>query len=258
VIAYYGYYDASAAYRQVTMPFGGVVLILSFGDPLLMRHPAGDGDPEVRNSFIAGLHDSHGIIESAGVSHGIQVDLTPLGAHLLTGLPMHLLANRALDLDDVFGAEGGELVEGLAEVTSWAARFAVLDAFIQGRIAESRPPSGVLWAYRTLSRTAGSASIGSLADSLGYSRKHLITQFREHVGLPPKTFARILRFDRAVQTLRRTSEPDLTRVAVDCGYFDQAHFNKEFREFSGMTPGEFVARRVLPFGGAIEPIDRQG
>jgi AraC-like DNA-binding protein len=62
------------------------------------------------------------------------------------------------------------------------------------------------------------------------------------VGLPPKTMARILRFDRAVQRLR-ADHPDFAQIAIDCGYYDQAHFNREFREFSGMTPSQFLARR---------------
>jgi AraC-like DNA-binding protein len=109
----------------------------------------------------------------------------------------------------------------------------------------------MLWAYATLRRTSGGASMASLAEALGYSQKYLIAQFREHLGLPPKTLARVMRFESAVRTIRSEHRPDWAQIVVDCGYYDQAHLIREFKQFAGMTPGEY-ASRLLPGEASIK------
>jgi AraC-like DNA-binding protein len=256
VVKYQGYRDeVPGGYRQITLPSGDFILIFNFGAPIRMLEPFFRGEGEEHRSFLAGLHDTHGLIQSAGLSYGVQVNLTPMGARLLTGMAMSELTNRVLALDDVFGSQAGELVERLEAAPEWAERFDVVDRSIARRIAAATGPMpGVAWAYRALHRTGGRASIASLAEEMGWSQKHLIHQFREHIGLPPKTLARVLRFDRAVAMVRASDPVDWAGVAAGCGYYDQAHLIRDFREFSGMTPGEFVARG----GGTasiIEPAD---
>jgi transcriptional regulator GlxA family with amidase domain len=79
---------------------------------------------------------------------------------------------------------------------------------------------------------------------LGWSHRRLIARFRDQIGLAPKTFARVIRFDRAVRQLRTATSRSFAEIAFDCGYFDQAHMNREFREFAGTTPGTFVAAQL--------------
>jgi AraC-like DNA-binding protein len=81
--------------------------------------------------------------------------------------------------------------------------------------------------------------VASLAGRLGWSRKRLAARFNEHVGLPPKTVARIARFDRARTLAEPPRRPDWTRLAAECGYYDQSHLIKEFRAFTGRTPETF-------------------
>jgi AraC-like DNA-binding protein len=232
------------------MPSGDVVLIISFGPTIDVTDP---GDPygslERHSSFVAGLHDSYAVTEHAGKQNGVQVDLTPLGAFQFFGLPMSAVAHRVTPFEDVFDREAPLLAERLYEGPTWEARFSLLDATIAARLAERLPASpDVAWAWRRLSETDGRVAVGALTDELGCSRRHLTARFREQVGMPPKTFARILRFDRAVRRLRRDGEERLVEIAYDCGYYDQAHFNRDFRRFAGSTPSEFLARR-LPDGG---------
>jgi AraC-like DNA-binding protein len=120
-----------------------------------------------------------------------------------------------------------------------------VDAFVASRLAEAPPPSpSVAWAWKRLGENRGRLDIGALAGELGCSRKHLIAQFREQVGLPPKTVARILRFRGVLESLERANGTRLAEVAQECGYYDQAHLNRDFREFAGITPTEFLDRRL--------------
>lgn len=250
---YLGYHDETGGFRQITTPSGGVVLILNLGDPYRIQNSAGVA-PERFDSFIAGLSDVPGYVESTGLSAGVQVNLTPIGARLVTGLPMHLLTNAVLNVEDAFGPIGGELMERLREAATWGARFQIIDSFIQARLlAANERPEAMVWAYATLRRTGGAASIGSLADALGYSQKHLIAQFRDHLGLSPKTLARVMRFERAIGMIRSAGRPDWAQIVLDCGYYDQAHLIREFRQFAGMTPGEYASRLLPGDANIMEP-----
>jgi AraC-like DNA-binding protein len=224
----------------------GIVMIINFGPPLRVTDPRGCTRSVEVDSFIAGLHDSYVLTDSAARSLGLQVNLTPLGAHQVLGLPMDTLANGVYALEDVLGRRGRDLVEHLRNLPDWETRFDTLDTFITCRVAAARTPSaGVEWAWQQLAATRGRARIGSLTSELGWSRQRLIHGFREQVGMPPKTVARILRFQRAVRILKAGRQVRWTELALDCGYYDQAHMIREFGEFAGRTPTEFM-RQSLP------------
>ena len=118
------------------------------------------------------------------------------------------------------------------------------------QLADARPPSAdVARAWNALVQSRGKTPIGWICDRLGRSRRHLAVLFREQIGVSPKTTARILRFERAVALLER-GEHGLAELAFECGYYDQAHLNRDFREFADASPAAF-ARRIVPEGGVI-------
>jgi AraC-like DNA-binding protein len=254
VWGYCGYFESTAGRtRRVELSSGVVGLIIGFGPPVGIAYPRlRSGSTAHVTSFVAGLHDSYAVAESTGWQHGVEIDLTPIGAHMLLGVPMDSLANRVVELEHVLGRFAARLAEQLYETESWPARFDLLDAAIASRLAAAREPApAISWAWRRLNETGGRLGIGALADELGSSRQYLVTKFREAIGLPPKTLARILRFQRAIQLLERADHARLTRVARECGYYDQAHFNRDFHHFAGSTPSEFLARRLPDRGGVL-------
>ena len=230
-----------------------VTLILNFGPPLRVGGPT---EPTAeRGSFVAAITDTYAITEHDGVSHGLQVDFSPLGAHMLLGLPMHELSALVIPLEEVLGREAPRLVEALAEAPGWPARFEMLDRFVLTRVEAARRPSpDVAFAWSRLVETSGRIPIASLASELGCSRRHLVGRFREQVGPAPKTAARIMRFAGAVRQLGLDDGSRFAEIAGDCGYYDQPHLNRDFRELAGTTPSEFVASRLPDgFGFAADP-----
>lgn len=125
VLSYGGYFELSTRpMRRLEVPFAGIPLIISLGPTLLV-------DGVRHGSFVAGLDDSVTITEYAGEQRCIQVNLTPLGARRLFGLPMSELARRVVALDEILGRRpAAELVERLREAFDWEARFAILDALL--------------------------------------------------------------------------------------------------------------------------------
>ena len=230
--------------RRRELPTGVVPIIVSFGLPWELTLGPG-GAPQTRTSFVAGLTDSYATSEHAGAADCMQFDLTPLGAQMFLGLPPGELTGHVIEFADVIGPDGARLVQRLAEAPGWAPRFALLEQAIVRRLADARAPSReVAWAWWRLVDTDGAAPVGDLARELGWSHKRLITRFREQIGLPPKRYARLLRFGLVVDELRFRDEVDLAELALRCGYYDQAHFNRDFRAFAGTTPTDALAERL--------------
>lgn len=251
---YLGYREHTAAplvRQEVAGAF--VVLILGWGAALDVTDPraAGRGASGV-NAFVAGPFDGCCTTRTEGEGVGVQVLLTPPAARRLLGLPLGELANRVLPVDRI-GGWLARLREELAEAPDWPGRFARLDAALTSRLTGNGPVDPrLLGAWRSLA--AGRVGVGAVADELGWSRRHLAVAFRREFGQPPKTVARLVRFQRAYATLGRElvtaplddggasgvtvagGGPGWAELAVRCGYYDQSHLIRDFRQFAGRTP----------------------
>jgi AraC-like DNA-binding protein len=241
VTSYYGYREEPGVpTRRREGPGSDIVVILSFdtswwiGDALDPAAPGGRF-----SSFTGGMREGQVLTEHAGRSHGMQVNLSPHAARAVFRVPMDSLAERIVPLEDLLGRRATLLVEQLQETPNWAGRFAVVDAALASWLADEHPPQpAVEWAWQQLRATHGRVRVSRLAEELGWSRKRLVAGFREHVGLPPKTVARVLRFEQAVRLAEQTDLGWL-EIAFRCGYYDQAHLSRDFRAISGCTPGTF-------------------
>ncbi len=169
---------------------------------------------------------------------GVLVELTPPGAYTMLGVPLWELANTVIDVADVLGRKAEQLVDRLAETPGWRARLALLDNSLAIRAAVGpQPAPQVVWAWQQLCRSSCHIPIAQLADEVGWTRRHLLTRFRQQIGLAPKTVSRVIRFQRALQLLQQPgSRPSVGSVAQLTGYSDQAHLTREFRALAGVTP----------------------
>ena len=199
-------------------------------------------------SFTAlsgGLHSTPALIRHNGNQHGIQAALTPLGARTLFGLPAAELATTVVDLGVLLGPVASELVDRLRSAPTWTERFLQLDAVL-ARIAVDRgkPDPEVGWAWQRLTTSHGGLGVGALAAEVGWSRRHLGERFRREYGLTPKEAARVIRFDTARHLLQAPGRPGLADVAARCGYYDQAHLTREWRELAGCPPTTWLAEEL--------------
>lgn len=252
VVHYCGYDEETGTFRRrLEAPAPRVPLIFNFGPPVAVRAPMAGGDWQRHgNGFVAGLHDTYALVESSGSQSGVEVYLTPVGAGLVTGVPMRDLKDRVVGLDELFGTPGGLVREELLEAAGWQERFAIVDRFLLARLSKAEPPPPSLaWALSRLHSTRGAIEIGSLTDELGCSRRYLISLFNDRVGLPPKLFARILRFEHALE-LANGGGIGWAEVAQRCGYYDQAHMIYDFKQFTGHSPAAYRALK-LPDGGGV-------
>ena len=254
---YRGYRDAAPAARiQRESATSVIPLVFEFAAGWRVASPGSAYAPERLRGFVAGLSDAYALVEPAGAIEGVQVDLTPIGARRLLGVPMHELANRAVSLEALVGRPAAFLTEVLVNTPGWAGRFGVLDAALSHRLEDSGEVSAeVEWAWVTLERSGGRVAIGELCSELGWSRKRLVARFREDIGLPPKTAARIIRFERLQRRLRlKALTPALSQkarefawadLALECGYADQAHLVREVRRLAGVTPTQLLRETIV-------------
>jgi AraC-like DNA-binding protein len=253
VIDYLGYRErACTPVRRLHPPFAGIPMIVTFGPSIDIINGDRPTERGVFRSFLAGVHDGHVFTEFEGEQVGFQVNFTLLGAYRFLNIAMSDIANRCLDLGDLLGdAEAERLADSLHDAAGWPERFDLMDSFLLERLRRGQPMSpDVAWALKSLQASHGARSIGALSRDLACSRKTLIRRFHAQVGSSPKAVASILRFAHAVERIRATDEERWADLAIACGYYDQAHFNRDFRRYSGRTPREFCAS-LLPDGGGV-------
>ncbi|MFD5137201.1 helix-turn-helix domain-containing protein [Streptomyces sp. NPDC058378] len=225
--------------------------VISLSDPLEMAAGVDDGAPVNRFGSVAGGPMCRSVaIHHDGRQHGVQVSLTPLGARAVYGMPAAALAHQLVPLDALLGSLGAELTDRLRAATSWTARFAVLDevfllAVGRGgdRVPRVRPEVAEAW--RRLAAARGRVQVGAVAAELGWSRRYLTERFRDEVGLSPKTFARVLRFEHAHELATAHDPLPWAAVATLSGYADQAHLVRDWGEFTGRSPTVWRRGEVL-------------
>jgi AraC-like DNA-binding protein len=231
---------ACGRFRQVETASLIVPLVIGFGEAFpigLGREPL---PTETYGSFTSGLYAGPIVIHSTGAMECVQVNFTPLGAWRFFGLPMSELTSRVVSLDDLGDRPIRELQLRLADLPSPAKRLDLVTAFVAERLARSDAPDAATdSAYRLMLARNGDIGISSVAARLDWSRKHLAERFHTTIGVAPKTLARIMRFNHA-QSLAR-ADGDWADIAAACGYADQAHLAREFKEFSGSTPTAWKA-----------------
>jgi AraC-like DNA-binding protein len=234
--------------RHRGLPSPYLTLILTLDEPLsIAAHPDLRDPPGDYVALLGGLHTSPAVIDVPGRQSGVQVALGPLGARALLGLPAGGLAGIDVHAEDVLGADARYAQERLREAADWPGRFAVVDAWLLGRLREARlrdtglPPE-VREAWRLLRAAGGLVRVAAVAEEVGWSERHLRNRFLAEVGLTPKAAARVIRFDLARRRLaQRPHAPDLAGLAADHGYADQSHLDREFTALAGCAPSAWLA-----------------
>ena len=245
IVAMTGYHETAAgrfAQRQTASLI--VPLIISFGTPFLIALGRAPDAFDRQLSFAAGLYAGPVYIESDGLAACVQVDFTPLGAYSFFGGAVTELVGSMIDIGDVLGHDGRRLREQLGAVTCWQQRFDLIEDFVLARVGRAPSPE-IVFAYRRLARSAGSARITALASEIGWSRKHLVERFRSELGLAPKAVARLMRFHKASRLAQSGTAGGWAAIAAESGYADQAHLAREFAEFAGEPPTAWARRLAL-------------
>jgi AraC-like DNA-binding protein len=189
-------------------------------------------------SVFSGAHTGPLFIDTR--AHVMGVHFKPGGAFRFLGVPGREIANTHVDLEALWGRLAQDLREQLLAAANPARRFRVLENALATRLENTLGEHrAVRAALEIFARDAGEAKIRDLAAHLGLSQRHFIRVFSDQVGVTPKQFGRVQRFQRALHLAQSCDAPDWADIAAICGYFDQSHLIHDFQLFSGLSPTEF-------------------
>ena len=253
IITHVWYGVGSVAYaRDRILPRASSLLLINVGPPqyMVLRGP-----PEQRVPFtdiwFSGISDTAIDTEAPLGSAVVGVAFTATGAATMLRLPPRLTANQTGSLESLIGTEARSLHQRLLETPDAVSRLVCVEDFLLRRcLSGSGIHPLVNWASQILAASGGRVGTRELVRESGYSRKHLATLFKEHIGLAPKTVGRIHRFQSALNTISANDSPDWCRLALNVGYYDQAHMINDFRDLSGLTPRE-ISRMARPDANSV-------
>ena len=230
------------------LPTGDMSLIINlYEDCSRVYNP---NDPRkyktLSGAILVGPYSGYTVIDTAEQRSTMGVIFKPGGAIPFFKLPADELQDTDVSLDAVWGREGGQLRERLLDAKTPKLKFDVLERALLGRIAKPPDPPhpAVRFAVGNFRRLPNRA-ISSVTAQIGLSERRFIQLFAQQVGLTPKLFCRVQRFQGVLRQIARNAEAiDWTEIALSCGYFDQAHFIHDFRGFSGINPSSYVANKT--------------
>lgn len=227
------------------LPSTAVDLIITLAGPIdVVQMPNATQRPSAFTALVNGLQDAPAIFRQDRDVFGLHVFISPVGVRAVLGVASAEISSLVLNLSDIWGGSGGDLIEMLFAKT-WRQRFAILDRGFASKLNPVRPQPEISWAWERLAKTHGSVAVQQLADEIGYGRRHFSERFREAIGIAPKLASRLFRFERACRLIA-DQRPGLAQVAIACGYYDQAHLTREWYALAGCSPKAWIARE-LPF-----------
>jgi AraC-like DNA-binding protein len=196
-------------------------------------------------SVLSGVQSRFQVIDTAEQEYVAGVAFKAGGTVPFMRVPAHETSEADIPLDALWGRRRtATLREQLLEAHGIDAKLDVLEAALLEMWTPPGQHPAVSFALSVFDRAPTTTKMAAVSDAIGLSAKRFIERFKIEVGLTPKRYCRIRRFQRAVALVNHGRHVDWSQVALDCGYFDQAHFINDFRSFAGLTPTGYLAART--------------
>jgi AraC-like DNA-binding protein len=215
-------------------------LVIGFQYRGKLSHLHNEQQIQLQPSGLTGLHDRFRIFRSSADTGTLLVYFKPAGAAVFFRQPIHELFGQSISLDNLVLRSGLLIAEEqLCEAIKDKDRIKVIEGFLVSRMQQGAPDQLVAAALSLIHQTKGTIRIKQLMEQLHTSQSPLEKRFRQVVGTSPKKFASIVRFKHTIQQYHPLSP--LTGLGYEAGFYDQAHFIKEFKNFTGDTPDNFFS-----------------
>jgi AraC-like DNA-binding protein len=236
--------------RERILPSGHTQVIVNLARDYLLDCPEGQPERRSPGAAVVGARSIYEIVNTSDMADLIGIVFQPDGFSVFAHDRSDLFSNRGVDLEDVWGAPVRALRNRLLELPTPQQRLHCLERFLGQTFAASlfapRPlhHCAVDYALRRFAYAPSVVTVREVARGTGWSERRFSQVFREQVGLSPKVWCRLRRFQRAVKELHAGLDVPWAKLALDCGFHDQSHFANEFRAFSGVDVTTYSANRT--------------
>ncbi len=225
--------------RNTIVPDGCMKLIFHYGDTY-KHYPKEGGSLILPRCFLIGQLTKPYQVEPTGETGTFFVCFRPNGFLPFATMPIKELENTAVPLEKLFGQEGEEIGQKILNATSTSDRIEMIETFLLNYLTDKQTIDNVVKAtIETILTGNGQISVHGLSEKNNINRRQLVRKFALAIGLSPKQLSKTIRIQATLKTLLTTKVESLTDLAYENEYFDQAHFIKDFKEFTGLTPKEF-------------------
>lgn len=208
--------------------------------------------------WISGMHKNFLSISAHQDSEMFVIQLKPYGGFPFFHIPIHQLNDRVVSATEILGEEMLELRKKILVAKTVQEKFLIAKKWLFSRFDLSKIPSSELLDIVQELRVQPLKAHKKIIQSYPHSQKHLIGQFKKFCGLTPKVFHRIMRFNEILMEIHAQKGINWAQIAYNFGYTDQSHFIKEFKEFSGFNPSEFISLALEEEEPNFFPLDRDG
>jgi AraC-like DNA-binding protein len=214
-------------------------LIFLYGDTY--KHHSKSGEiTTLPKCFLIGQLTEPYVIEPVGVTGSFVVQFKPNGFLPFATIPIKEMENTAVPLEKLFGQKGLEIEQRILNANTTTEKIQIIETFLIKLLAERKTIDNVVNStIDTIYTSNGQFSVNEFSKSSNISRRQLARKFSDSIGLSPKQLAKIIRIQTTLKALLNQEITSLTDLAYENEYFDQAHFIKDFKEFTGLTPKEF-------------------
>jgi len=240
-----GYVQAHGQERL--LPDGSMTIAINLGEQRISRYP--DAPPGCYASavtqVICGARSTYMVADTANMITTFGIQFKPGGGFPFLPMPASEFNDQCIALEDVFGLGVRNLRERLLECATPPQKFAAAESWLLAlaiKPLEKHP--AVEYATRQFVHGLILQPLSSVLDRIGYSQRHFNQLFSGEVGLTPKRFLRVRRFQSVIQSIPADKPFTWADVALRCGYYDQSHFAHEFRSFCGLTPAAYLSHRT--------------
>ncbi|MBL0358299.1 MAG: AraC family transcriptional regulator [Chitinophagaceae bacterium] len=208
--------------------------------------------------WVSGTHRNFISISAHQHSEMLAIQFKPAGAFPFLHCPLQELNDKVVSAKEVFGKEVMELREKVFVAENPQAKFNLVSNWLENRFDNKKQAPEYLLAFIERLQKEAVSNLNKIIDSYPATQKQLIDHFKKYVGLTPKYYHRILRFNEILKIINKKERLSWTDVAYSCDYSDQSHFIKEFSLFSGFNPQEFLKMEFTKERTNFFPMDRKG
>ncbi|MDN5202525.1 helix-turn-helix domain-containing protein [Fulvivirgaceae bacterium BMA10] len=245
-IVYYEGYDVSHRMERY-IPDGTLSIVIELGgfpqytyDNVSLKQ-----DKKCVNAWVSGMQSEFITFGCTQISAMMVIQFKPTGAYPILRIPIHELNDSCVDADLIFGDEIKLLRDQIMNARMVASKINIAEKWLMKRLikTDSIPESVVQFAVEETLLNPSKTNMKVMAEKTGYSQQHFINIFKKYVGFSPKQYQRIVRFNQILKKIEADQVVDWSSLSFNAGFYDQAHFIKEFKKFSGLNPEKYLKEK---------------